>query len=126
MSSEQLSRDRGVVIRCDYGAYTDEPGSCDARHYTANIHIKTNRAAASKLGWSRGGDGRKRCDYCPLHAPIEKARVGKEKQEKADAKKALAAERAAKRAAKAEAKQQRADARAAKRAAKSVVTAGAA
>jgi len=74
MSSEKLSRERGVIIRCDYGAYEDEPGSCTASVHTGNVWIKVNRAFAALQGWIRGGAGRKRLDYCPTHAPREQAR----------------------------------------------------
>lgn len=55
MPARQLSRERGVIITCSYGDYVDEPGDCDAKHYTANVVVKTNRKAAVSTGWIRGG-----------------------------------------------------------------------
>lgn len=121
MSSEVLTRDRGVIIRCDFGAWDDEPGYCDASIHTGNVLVKVNRAAAKKVGWIKGGEGRKRCDYCPAHAPVELKRQADAKLAKDAAKKARTAareERQKKSAiAKAE-KHQRAAERRAKRAAR--------
>lgn len=59
MSSRKLSRERGVTISCDHGAYVDDGNenmpSCGASVYTALVKIKPTRTYAASLGWIRGG-----------------------------------------------------------------------
>lgn len=54
MTARHLGRGHGVRITCNEGTF--EGGeNCSAVHVTANVVIKHNRVAASKLGWIRGG-----------------------------------------------------------------------
>lgn len=75
MSARRIGRGYGIVIRCNYDG-------CDARYQTANIVIGANRAAAAKVGWIRGGKGRKHWDVCPTHTPEERALVKREAEER--------------------------------------------
>lgn len=78
MTARYLPRELGVVIRCNETIGEDR---CPTTFHTANIMIRTNRAAAKRDGWIRGGGkGRRRHDYCPACAPLEVARIAEEKR----------------------------------------------
>lgn len=60
MSATKHSRDRGVTVRCD-------AEGCTEQQTTGVVLMRPNRAYAAKLGWSRGGVGFARADFCPAH-----------------------------------------------------------
>ena len=113
MSKERLQRQRGIIIRCDYGQIvttvdgkTTHHAHCPGAHFTGNTRIDVNREEAARNGWRRDslptGKRRRKLDICPTHVPVAKR---------------IIAERDAKRRATQKAKAERAKARLAKKAA---------
>lgn len=79
MSAEKLSRERGVILHCNYDG-------CKASMATASTLVSAVRGYAASVGWIRGlrkrssgsaktGTGQKanlRWDICPGCAPAER------------------------------------------------------
>lgn len=79
MSAEKLSRERGVILHCNYDG-------CKESVYTASVLASTVRWHAASIGWIRGmrkrssgnaetGTGQRanlKWDICPMHAKFER------------------------------------------------------